>query len=47
MIDMTGKTIAIYNNVQNNSIYKSDYKGAVIYNVIDDMNNCETKSFGK
>ncbi len=39
LFDMTGKTIAIYNNVQNNSFYKSDYKGAVIYNVTDNLNN--------
>ena len=47
MIDMTGKTIATYNNVQSNSFYKSDYKGAVIYNVTDNLNNCEIKSFAK
>jgi hypothetical protein len=45
MIDMTGKTTAIYNNVENNSFYKSNYKGAVIYNVTDNLNNYKIKSF--
>jgi len=47
MIDMTGKTTTIYNNVENNSFYKSNYKGAVIYNVTDNLNNYKIKSFAK
>ncbi|MFZ4583081.1 MAG: hypothetical protein ACOYM7_10570, partial [Paludibacter sp.] len=47
LIDMTGKIIAIFNNVQNNSFYKSDYKGAVIYNITDNLNTCNIKSFGR
>jgi hypothetical protein len=47
MIDMTGKIVANFYNVQNNRFFKSDYKGAVIYNVTDNLNNYKIKSFAK